>query len=164
MDREKQVTPADVTTAALDQSGGCPACLAGEEQQHGGWWGTVGWVQLLTGAMPRQRGSAARHHAPSTHRPQHPPPPAPTGPPSIFFLLFSSPADPVAVEALDIFLSIVGAEAAHMALRSLATGGIYICGGIFPRVRHHLCCCIGLPACLPACLPAWWGQLPAGGV
>lgn len=43
-------------------------------------------------------------------------------------------SDPVAVEALDMFLSIVGAEAGHMALRSLATGGVYVCGGIPPRV------------------------------
>ncbi|KAI7839959.1 hypothetical protein COHA_006352, partial [Chlorella ohadii] len=35
-------------------------------------------------------------------------------------------SDPVAVEALDMFLSIVGAEAGHMALRSLATGGVYV--------------------------------------
>lgn len=40
----------------------------------------------------------------------------------------------IAVEALDMFLSIVGAEAGHMALRSLASGGVYICGGIFPKV------------------------------
>ena len=33
-----------------------------------------------------------------------------------------------------MFLSIVGAEAGHMALRSLASGGVYICGGIFPKV------------------------------
>lgn len=33
-----------------------------------------------------------------------------------------------------MFLSIVGAEAGHMALRSLATGGVYVCGGIPPRV------------------------------
>lgn len=38
-----------------------------------------------------------------------------------------------AQEALDIFLSIVGAEAGHMALRGLTTGGVYICGGIFPK-------------------------------
>ena len=34
-----------------------------------------------------------------------------------------------------MFLSIVGAEAGHMALRSLASGGVYVCGGIPPRVR-----------------------------
>lgn len=47
-------------------------------------------------------------------------------------------SDPVAVEALDMFLSIVGAEAGHMALRALATGGVYICGGIFPRVMERV--------------------------
>lgn len=47
-------------------------------------------------------------------------------------LLCASPNP--AVEALDMFLSIVGAEAGHMALRSLATGGVYVCGGIPPRV------------------------------
>lgn len=41
---------------------------------------------------------------------------------------------PAAVEALDMFLSIVGAEAGNMALRSLASGGVFICGGIFPKV------------------------------
>lgn len=46
--------------------------------------------------------------------------------------------DPVAVEALDMFLSIVGAEASHMALRSLASGGVYICGGIFPKVLERV--------------------------
>lgn len=43
-------------------------------------------------------------------------------------------SDPIASEALDIFLAIVGAEAGHMALRSLSTGGVYIAGGIFPKV------------------------------
>lgn len=47
-------------------------------------------------------------------------------------------SDPVAVEALDMFLSIVGAEAGHMALRSLASGGVYICGGIFPKVLERV--------------------------
>eukprot|EP00887_Chlorella_sp_A99_P002491 scaffold10.g2491.t1 len=35
-------------------------------------------------------------------------------------------SDPVAVEALDIFIAIVGAEAGHMALRQLSTGGVYL--------------------------------------
>jgi len=42
--------------------------------------------------------------------------------------------DPVASEALDILLAIVGAEASHMALRSLSSGGVYIAGGILPKV------------------------------
>jgi len=43
-------------------------------------------------------------------------------------------SDPVASEALDMFLSIIGAEASHMALRGLTTGGVYIAGGILPKV------------------------------
>jgi len=42
--------------------------------------------------------------------------------------------DPVAVEALNMFLAIVGAEAGYMALRGLSTGGVYIAGGILPKV------------------------------
>lgn len=42
--------------------------------------------------------------------------------------------DPIALLAVDMFLCILGAEAAHMGLRLLATGGVYICGGITPKV------------------------------
>ena len=42
--------------------------------------------------------------------------------------------DPVASEAVDMFLSILGAEAGAMALRSLATGGVYLCGGITAKL------------------------------
>ena len=42
--------------------------------------------------------------------------------------------DPRASEAVDMFLSILGAEAGHMGLRLLAKGGVYICGGIAPKV------------------------------
>lgn len=47
-------------------------------------------------------------------------------------------SDPRAAEALDIFLSIIGAEAGQMALRGLTTGGVYICGGIFPKVLDRV--------------------------
>ena len=38
------------------------------------------------------------------------------------------------VEAVDIFLSILGAEAANLALKCLASGGVYVAGGIPPRL------------------------------
>ena len=48
---------------------------------------------------------------------------------------------PKASEAVDMFLSILGAEAGHLGLRLLAKGGVYICGGIAPKVtgdtRHR---------------------------
>ncbi|CAD7703316.1 unnamed protein product [Ostreobium quekettii] len=47
-------------------------------------------------------------------------------------------SDPDAVAAVDLMLSIVGAEAGHMALRSLARGGVYIAGGITPKLLDRV--------------------------
>ena len=42
------------------------------------------------------------------------------------------------VQALDLFVSIYGAEAGNLALRSLASSGIYIGGGIAPKIIKKL--------------------------
>ena len=42
------------------------------------------------------------------------------------------------VEALDLFVAIYGAESANLALKVLATGGVYIGGGIAPRIVDKL--------------------------
>ena len=47
-------------------------------------------------------------------------------------------ADPVCAQALDLMVSIYGAEAGNLALRLLATGGIYIGGGIAPHILPKL--------------------------
>jgi len=44
----------------------------------------------------------------------------------------------LSVEALDIFVQIYGAEAGNLALRVLATAGIYIGGGIAPKILSEL--------------------------
>jgi len=41
-------------------------------------------------------------------------------------------------EALDLFISLLGAEAGNQALRILASGGVYLGGGIAPRLRERL--------------------------
>ncbi len=41
-------------------------------------------------------------------------------------------------EALDLFASVYGAEAGNLALRALATGGVYLGGGIAPRILPWL--------------------------
>ncbi len=46
--------------------------------------------------------------------------------------------DPVCVQALDLFVSIYGAEAGNLALKSLAVGGVIIGGGIGPKIRPRL--------------------------
>jgi glucokinase len=39
---------------------------------------------------------------------------------------------------LDMFIAILGAEAGNLALKVLATGGMYIGGGIAPRILRRL--------------------------
>ncbi len=45
---------------------------------------------------------------------------------------------PLCQQALDIFVSIYGAEAGNLALKILATGGIFLTGGIAPRILPKL--------------------------
>ena len=45
---------------------------------------------------------------------------------------------PVCSQALDMFVSVYGAEAGNAALRFLATGGVYLGGGIPPRIIERL--------------------------
>jgi glucokinase len=46
--------------------------------------------------------------------------------------------DPVAVRALDLFASAYGAFAGNMALTALAHGGVFIAGGIAPKIASKL--------------------------
>jgi glucokinase len=44
----------------------------------------------------------------------------------------------ICVQALDIFVSLYGAEAGNLALKMLATGGAYVGGGIAPKIIRKL--------------------------
>jgi glucokinase len=44
----------------------------------------------------------------------------------------------ICVQALDVFVSIYGAEAGNLALKVLATGGTYVGGGIAPKILRKL--------------------------
>ncbi len=46
--------------------------------------------------------------------------------------------DSLCSKALDMFCSIYGAEAGNLALKSLSTGGVYVAGGIAPRIITKL--------------------------
>jgi glucokinase len=46
--------------------------------------------------------------------------------------------DPVAVEALSLFVGALGAQAGNLALTVLATGGVFLAGGIAPRIVDRL--------------------------
>lgn len=47
-------------------------------------------------------------------------------------------SDPAAVRALDLFISIYGAQAGNLALNTLASGGVYVAGGIAPKIIARL--------------------------
>ena len=46
--------------------------------------------------------------------------------------------DPMAVKTLELFVEIYGAQAGNLALISLATGGVFIAGGIAPKILSLL--------------------------
>jgi glucokinase len=46
--------------------------------------------------------------------------------------------DSVCEAALDLFVSVYGAEAGNLALKVLALGGVYLAGGIAPKIRSRL--------------------------
>lgn len=46
--------------------------------------------------------------------------------------------DPLCEAVLDLFVSVYGAEAGNLALKSVATGGVYVAGGIAPRIINRL--------------------------
>ena len=45
---------------------------------------------------------------------------------------------PLAEQALDLLISIYGAEAGNMALKVLASGGVFLAGGIAPKILAKL--------------------------
>ena len=46
--------------------------------------------------------------------------------------------DPLSAETLKMFVRILGSETSNVALKVLATGGIYLAGGIPPRIPEAL--------------------------
>ena len=46
--------------------------------------------------------------------------------------------DPRCVQALEVFVSVYGAEAGNLALKALAVGGVFVAGGIAPKIRAKL--------------------------
>jgi glucokinase len=47
-------------------------------------------------------------------------------------------SDELAVQALDLWISVYGAEAGNLALKTMSTGGIFLAGGISPKILPKL--------------------------
>ena len=63
---------------------------------------------------------------------------APDRTPPIVEAALTDPANTLAAATLRIVIEIWGAEAGNLALKVLATGGVYLAGGMPPRVLPHL--------------------------
>ncbi|MGH7117582.1 MAG: glucokinase [Acetobacteraceae bacterium] len=59
-------------------------------------------------------------------------------PPIVEAALEATEKNPLARATLDLYVSIVGAEAGNLALKILSTGGLYLAGGMPPRILSHL--------------------------
>ena len=46
--------------------------------------------------------------------------------------------DPLANQALDLFVSNYGAQAGNLALTCMAMGGVYVAGGVAPKIKSHM--------------------------
>jgi glucokinase len=47
-------------------------------------------------------------------------------------------SSPLATKALEIWIAVYGAEASNLALKTMATGGLFLAGGITPKILHKL--------------------------
>ncbi len=47
-------------------------------------------------------------------------------------------SDPLAVQAMNLFVRLYGAQAGNLALTGLATGGVYVAGGVAPKIIDKL--------------------------
>ncbi len=47
-------------------------------------------------------------------------------------------SDPLAQQAMNLFVSLYGAQAGNLALTGLATGGVYVAGGVAPKIIDKL--------------------------
>ena len=59
-------------------------------------------------------------------------------PAAVIFGHATAGTDPLCRETLELFIDALGAAASDLALTVLASGGIYIGGGIAPRIVDHL--------------------------
>ena len=58
--------------------------------------------------------------------------------PLIMQAALDDPANTLCTTTLDLFVAILGAEVGNLALKILATGGVYLAGGIPPRILDRL--------------------------
>jgi len=101
-------------------------------------WSRVSWERVLSGAglAHLYRHLAAGGFAPE--RPDVRREMADSDPAAVVTKHALAGDDPISVKALDVFAAAYGAQAGNLALTVLATGGVYLAGGIAPRIAAKL--------------------------
>ncbi len=108
-------------------------------QQHlAAQLGRVSWEHLVSGP-----GIARIHAFLRDYRPPPPPPPASPAQQGCYPAAVLAPAahqgpGTLCQEAIELFLRFYGREAGNQALKLLATGGVYLAGGIAPKLLGPL--------------------------
>jgi glucokinase len=59
-------------------------------------------------------------------------------PPAVIARTALSDTSPVCSQAVDLFVSLYGSEASNLALKVMATGGVYIAGGVAPKILSRM--------------------------
>jgi len=101
-------------------------------------YGRVSWERVLSGSGLAQ---LYRHFAavgPAAERPEVRREMEKEDPAAVVTRHALAGDDPVSVRALDAFATAYGAQAGNLALTVLATGGVYLAGGIAPRIVAKL--------------------------
>ena len=101
-------------------------------------WGRVSWERVLSGPGLAQlyRYLASGDFAPE--RPDVQREMADADPAAVVTKHALAADDPLSIRALEIFVAAYGAQAGNLALTVLATGGVYLAGGIAPRIVAKL--------------------------
>lgn len=99
-------------------------------------FGHVSWERVLSGPGLTNLYRFLRDTGKAAERAEVTQKMATTDPNAIIVELGLADSDPLCVQTLDLFVTLYGSEAGNLALKALALGGIYVGGGIAPRIAR----------------------------
>lgn len=101
-------------------------------------WGHVSWERILSGPGLVNVYRFLVSRSPSGERPETRAEMSAEDPAAVISRRALDATDTLCMRALQLFASVLGAQAGNLALTVLATGGVYIAGGIAPKVIAKL--------------------------